>query len=435
MSGIVAIIGRPNVGKSTLFNRLIAAREAIVDDSSGVTRDRHYGISEWNGVKFTVIDTGGYVPESEDLFEKAIREQVHIAMDEADMLLFVVDAMVGVVTLDMEFANIVRRSKKPVILVVNKADNFERSDLVYEFYELALGEVYPISAMNGSGTGDLMDHLVDNLPTNRPEPAVADVPKFAIVGRPNVGKSSLVNALLGKTQNIVTSVSGTTRDSIYTRYTAFGLDLYLIDTAGLRKKAKVHENIEFYATLRSIRAIEECDVAILLIDATLGIDQQDLNILHNITANSKGLVILVNKWDLVPKETNTARDLERLILERIAPLSNVPIIFGSALERQRILKALETAVEVYHEKDKKIPTSELNEVMQAAWNAHRPAAVRGKLIRIKYVTQIPAGSPTFLFFTNHPKLIQESYKRYLENKLRESFGFKGVTINVFFRQK
>ncbi|MFM2375381.1 MAG: hypothetical protein RLZZ165_478 [Bacteroidota bacterium] len=435
MSGIVAIIGRPNVGKSTLFNRLIAAREAIVDDSSGVTRDRHYGISEWNGVKFTVIDTGGYVPESEDLFEKAIREQVHIAMDEADMLLFVVDAMVGVVTLDMEFANIVRRSKKPVILVVNKADNFERSDLVYEFYELALGEVYPISAMNGSGTGDLLDHLVDNLPTNRPEPAVADVPKFAIVGRPNVGKSSLVNALLGKTQNIVTPVSGTTRDSIYTRYTAFGLDLYLIDTAGLRKKAKVHENIEFYATLRSIRAIEECDVAILLIDATLGIDQQDLNILHNITANSKGIVILVNKWDLVPKETNTARDLEKVILERIAPLSNVPIIFGSALERQRILKALETAVEVYHEKDKKIPTSELNDVMQAAWNAHRPAAVRGKLIRIKYVTQIPAGSPTFLFFTNHPKLIQESYKRYLENKLRDSFGFKGVPINVFFRQK
>lgn len=435
MSGIVAIIGRPNVGKSTLFNRLIAAREAIVDDVSGVTRDRHYGISEWNGIKFTVIDTGGYVPESEDLFEKAIREQVHIAMEEADVLLFVVDALVGVATLDMEFANIVRRSKKPVVLVANKADNFERSDLVYEFYELALGEVFSISALNGSGTGDLLDHIVSSLPQDKPEPTVADVPKFAIVGRPNVGKSSLVNALLGKEQNIVTPISGTTRDSIYTRYTAFGLDLYLIDTAGLRRKAKVHENIEFYSTLRSIKAIEECDVAILLIDATLGMEAQDLHILGNITTNGKGLVILVNKWDLVPKETNTARDFEKVILERIAPLSNVPIVFGSALEKQRILKALELAVEVYHEKEKKIPTSDLNEVMQAAWNAHRPAAVRGKIIRIKYVTQIPASIPTFLFFSNHPKLIQESYKRYLENQLRDHFGFKGVPLNIFFRQK
>jgi GTPase len=435
MSGIVAIIGRPNVGKSTLFNRLIAAREAIVDDISGVTRDRHYGISEWNGVRFTVIDTGGYVPESEDIFEKAIREQVHIAMEEADVLLFVVDAMVGVAGLDTEFANIVRRSKKPVILVANKADNFDRSDLVYEFYELALGEVFAISALNGQGTGDLLDCIVNNLPEDKPEPVVADVPKFAFVGRPNVGKSSLVNALLGKDQNIVTPISGTTRDSIYTRFTAFGLDLYMIDTAGLRRKAKVHENIEFYSTLRSIKAIEECDVAILLIDATQGMDAQDLTILHNITSNSKGVVILVNKWDLVEKETNTSKEYEKLIRERIAPMSNVPIVFGSALEKQRILKTLEVAVEVYHEKEKKIPTSELNEVMQAAWNNHRPAAVRGKLIRIKYVTQIPASIPTFLFFTNHPKLIQESYKRYLENQLRESFGFKGTPINIFFRQK
>lgn len=435
MSGIVAIIGRPNVGKSTLFNRLIAAREAIVDDVSGVTRDRHYGISEWNGVRFTVIDTGGYVPESEDVFEKAIREQVHIAMEEADVLLFVVDALVGVVSLDQEFANIVRRSKKPVFLVANKADNFDRADLVYEFYELALGEVYSISALNGTGTGDLLDTIVEALPEDKPEPTVADVPKFAIVGRPNVGKSSLVNALLGKDQNIVTPISGTTRDSIYTRYTAFGLDLYLIDTAGLRRKAKVHENIEFYSTLRSIKAIEECDVAILLLDATLGIDAQDLTILSNITSNQKGVVILVNKWDLMEKETNTARDMEKVILERIAPLSNVPIIFGSALEKQRILKALEVAVEVYHEKQKKISTSELNEVMQAAWNAHRPAAIRGKIIRIKYVTQVPASVPTFLFFCNHPKLIQESYKRYLENQLRDHFGFKGSPVNIFFRQK
>lgn len=435
MSGIVAIIGRPNVGKSTLFNRLIAAREAIVDDVSGVTRDRHYGISEWNGVRFTVIDTGGYVPESEDVFEKAIREQVHIAMEEADVLLFVVDALVGVVALDIEFANIVRRSKKPVFLVANKADNFDRADLVYEFYELALGEVYSISALNGTGTGDLLDTIVEALPEDKPEPTMADVPKFAIVGRPNVGKSSLVNALLGKDQNIVTPISGTTRDSIYTRYTAFGLDLYLIDTAGLRKKAKVHENIEFYSTLRSIKAIEECDVAILLLDATQGIDAQDLSILHNITTNQKGVVILVNKWDLMEKETNTARDMEKVILERIAPLSNVPIVFGSALEKQRILKSLEVAVEVFHEKQKKIATSDLNEVMQAAWNAHRPAAIRGKIIRIKYVTQVPASIPTFLFFCNHPKLIQESYKRYLENQLRDHFGFKGSPMNIFFRQK
>jgi GTP-binding protein len=419
-----------------LFNRLIQARKAIVDDESGVTRDRHYGISEWNGVRFTVIDTGGYVPSSEDIFEKAIREQVHIAMEEADVLLFMVDATVGIVALDEEFAHIVRQSKKPVLLVANKADNYERSELVYEFYELALGEVFPISAINGSGTGDLLDRIIENLPEEKPEPQLADVPKFAIVGRPNVGKSSLVNALLGKDQNIVTPISGTTRDSIYTRYTAFGLDLYLVDTAGLRKKAKVNENIEFYSTLRSIKAIEECDVAILLIDATQGIEAQDLHILSNVTTNSKGLVIFVNKWDILPdKETNTARDYEAKIMERIAPLSNVPVIFGSAQEKQRILKVLETAVEVYHEKEKRISTSDLNELMQEAWNAHRPAAVRGKLIRIKYVTQIPASIPTFLFFSNHPKLIQESYKRYLENKLRDAFGFKGVPINIFFRQK
>jgi GTP-binding protein len=435
MSGIVAIIGRPNVGKSTLFNRLIMARKAIVDDQSGVTRDRHYGVCEWNGIKFTVIDTGGYVPDSKDIFEKSIRDQVHIAMEEADMLLFMVDSSVGVQTLDEEFASIVRRSKKPVYLIANKADNFDRSDLVYEFYELSLGEVFAISSLNGSGTGDLLDRIVEGLPQDKPEPTVADVPKFDIVGRPNVGKSSLVNALLGKEQNIVTPISGTTRDSIYTRYTAFGLDLYLVDTAGLRRKAKVHENIEFYSTLRSIKAIEECDVAILLIDATLGMEAQDLSILSNINANGKGLVILVNKWDLVPKETNTARDFEAVINERIAPMSNVPIIFGSALEKQRILKALEEAVEVYHEKEKKVSTSELNEVMQTAWNTHRPAAVRGKIIRIKYVTQIPANIPTFLFFCNHPKLIQENYKRYLENQLRAAFSFKGVPMNIFFRQK
>lgn len=435
MSGIVAIVGRPNVGKSTLFNRLIEQRKAIVDDQSGVTRDRHYGSALWTGHNFTVIDTGGYVPHSEDVFESAIREQVHIAMEEADVLLFMVDVSTGLTPLDREFANVIRQSKKPVFLVCNKADNHALSDLIYEFYELGVGDPYPLSSINGSGTGEVLDAVVAALPKEKEEAPEPNIPKFAFVGRPNVGKSSLVNALLGKDQNIVTPISGTTRDSIYTRYEAFGKDLYMIDTAGLRKKTKVNENVEFYSTLRSIRAIEECDVALLMIDATTGVEAQDLNILHTIETNGKGLVILVNKWDLLEKETNTARDYERVINERIAPLSGVPIVFISVLEKQRILKGLETALMVYEEKEKKIATSTLNEVMQAAWAAHRPAAVRGKFIRIKYVTQIPASIPTFLFFTNHPKLIQENYKRYLENKIREEFGFAGVPINVFFRKK
>lgn len=435
MSGIVAIVGRPNVGKSTLFNRLIEERKAIVDDQSGVTRDRHYGSALWTGHTFTLIDTGGYVPESEDVFESAIREQVHIAMEEADVLLFMVDVTSGITPLDREFAHVARQSKKPVLLVANKADNHSLADLIYEFYELGLGDPYPISSINGSGTGELLDAVVEGLPEEETVAPDENIPKFAIVGRPNVGKSSLVNALLGKDQNIVTPISGTTRDSIFTRWEAFGHDLYLIDTAGLRKKTKVRENVEFYSTLRSIRAIEECDVALLMLDATLGIEAQDLNILHTIVSNHKGLVILVNKWDLMEKETNTARDFEAHIMERIAPLSGVPVVFISVKDKQRILKSLEVAVQVYEEKEKKISTSRLNEVMQAAWAAHRPAAVRGKFIRIKYVTQIPASVPTFLFFTNHPKLIQESYKRYLENRLREEFGFHGVPINVFFRKK
>ncbi|HHG84306.1 MAG TPA: ribosome biogenesis GTPase Der [Bacteroidetes bacterium] len=435
MSGIIAIIGRPNVGKSTLFNRLISERKAIVDNQSGVTRDRHYGVSEWNGVTFSVIDTGGYVPDSEDTFEVAIREQVHIAMEEADLLLFMVDVVAGIMPLDEAFAGIVRHSNKPVFLVANKADNTERLHMSYEFYELSMGTVFPISSTNGAGTGDLLDEVVKSLPEEKSEPLEVSIPKFAIVGRPNAGKSSLVNALLGTEQNIVTPISGTTRDSIYTRYRAFDKDLYLIDTAGLRRKAKVRENIEFYSTLRAIRAIEECDVAILMVDATMGMEAQDLNILSTITTNSKGLVIVVNKWDLMEKETNTARDYEAMIAERIAPLSGVPVIFGSATEKQRILKVLEEAIEVYSEKNKKISTSVLNEVMQEVWARHRPAAQRGKFIRIKYVTQIPASVPTFLFFVNHPKLIQENYKRYLENQIRERFGFKGVPLNIFFRDK
>jgi len=435
MSGIVAIVGRPNVGKSTLFNRLVEERKAIVDDQSGVTRDRHYGEARWTGHHFNVIDTGGYVPASDDVFEAAIREQVHIAMEESEALLFVVDVETGLTPLDRDFANIVRRSKKPVFLVANKADNFDRETGAYEFYELGLGEIYPISAINGTGTGELLDALVAALPHGKDEIEREDIPHFAFVGRPNVGKSSLVNSLLGKEQNIVTDVSGTTRDTIYTRFDAFGMEVNLVDTAGLRKKAKVKENVEFYSTIRSIRAIEECDVALLMIDATLGLESQDLNILNYIVKNSKGLVLLVNKWDLIEKETNTARDYERVLKERLQPMSEVPVVFVSALTKQRILKALEVAVAVYHEKKKKIPTSQLNEVMQEAWAAHRPAAVRGKFIRIKYVTQIPASIPTFLFFTNHPKLIQESYKRYLENKLRDAFGFRGVPINIFFRNK
>ncbi len=438
MRGIVAIVGRPNVGKSTLFNRLIEDRKAIVDDQSGVTRDRHYGTSHWIGSDFIVIDTGGYVHGSEDMFEAAIREQVHIAIEEADVILFMVDVLTGVMPLDREFANVVRKSKKPVFLVANKADNYERDQLIYEFYELGMGDPYPVSSVNGSGTGELLDVVIASFPTDPIKGPEDGLPKFAFVGRPNVGKSSLVNALLGHDRNIVTPISGTTRDSIYTRYSGFGIDSYLIDTAGLRKKARVREsseNVEFYSTLRSIRAIEECDVAFLMLDASQGLESQDLNILHTIVTNGKGLVILVNKWDLMEKKTNTARDFEAVINEKIAPLSGIPIVFISAMDKQRILKAMQVGVEVYHEKNKRVPTSQLNEVMQAAWQAHRPAAIRGKFIRIKYVTQIPAKIPTFLFFTNHPKLIQENYKRYLENQLRANFGFRGVPINIFFRDK
>jgi GTP-binding protein len=434
MSGIVAIVGRPNVGKSTLFNRLVEERKAIVDDQSGVTRDRHYGLAEWQGTRFAVVDTGGYVPDSEDVFEKAIREQVHIAMEEADVLLFLTDIDLGVMPLDREVAELLRRSQKPVILVANKADNFTDITNSYEFYELNLGEPMPISAANGAGTGELLDAIAKALP-DKPVPEYPDLPKFAFVGRPNVGKSSLVNALLGREQNIVTPIAGTTRDSILTRLTSFNLDCLLVDTAGLRRKARVKENIEFYSVLRTLRAIEECDVAMLVLDATQSIDAQDLAVLHLIEKHKKGVVIVVNKWDLVEKETNTARDFERAIQERIAPFVYVPIVFTSAITKQRVLKCMETAEQVFQERKKTIPTHLLNDYMLADVAAYHPPAVRGKIIRIKYVTQVPAAIPTFLFFTSHPKLIKDSYKRYLENKLREHFGFVGVPINVFFRDK
>ncbi len=432
---IVAIVGRPNVGKSTLFNRLIEEQKAIVDDQSGVTRDRNYGEVLWNGTSFTVIDTGGYVPESDDIFEKAIREQVHIAMEEADVLIFLVDARQGITPLDEAFANIVRKSPKEVILAANKIDSTEHQHNIYDFYSMGLTNILPVSAMTGSGTGELLDLVVKHLPAEQANIEEEEILKLAIVGRPNVGKSSFVNALLGKDLHIVTPIAGTTRDSAHTRFSAFQRDIILIDTAGLRKKSKIKENIEFYATLRTVRSIEECDVALLLIDASLGLEGQDLTIFSMILQQKKGVVIVVNKWDLIEKDTSTTNTFEQKIKDRIAPFNDVPIVFTSTLSRQRLLKTLDKAQEVFESKQRKIPTSELNEVMLNAISQHHPPAVRGNLIRIKYVTQIPANTPTFLFFTNYPKLVQESYKRYLENQLRKHFKFTGVPINLFFRKK
>lgn len=433
MGNIVAIIGRPNVGKSTLFNRLVGERQSIVDDFSGVTRDRLYGSTFWNGKTFTVVDTGGFVPESEDVFESAVRSQVRIAIDEAAVLIFMVDVATGITDLDEAMAQMLRRSDKPVFLVVNKVDNAQRMLEANEFWSLGLEDVFFISSMTGSGTGELLDAIAEHVQDEPPR--TDDLPRLAIVGQPNVGKSSLTNALLGEERNIVTEIAGTTRDAIHTRYNKFGKDFWLIDTAGIRKKAKVHEDLEFYSVMRAIKALEEADVCILMIDAQTGIEAQDMSIFRLAQRRHKGIVILVNKWDLVEKSTNTARDVEKEIKERIAPFNDVPIIFVSALEKQRIFQSIEAALEVFENRQRKIKTSELNDFLQEATERYPPPAHRGHLIKIKYATQLTAGHPAFAFFCNHPKHVQENYKNYLENQLRKKFVFSGTPISIFFRQK
>lgn len=435
MSNIVAIVGRPNVGKSTFFNRLVEKREAIMDDMPGVTRDRHYGYAQWTGKFFTVIDTGGYVTGSEDKFETQIRHQVEMAIEEAVAIIFMVDCRDGLTGFDKDFANIVRKSKKPVFVAANKSDTPDKSILASEFYALKLGEVYPISAENGSGTGELLDDLVKIFPEPGDEDPYKGIPKIAILGRPNVGKSSLLNVLLGQERSIVTDEAGTTRDAIHSRYRMFGKDFILIDTAGIRKKSKVHEDIEFYSVLRSLRALEDCDVCIVVIDAERGLESQDVSIIALAQKQGKGIVVMVNKWDLVEKTSKTADTLRKEMMESLAPISYVPIIFASALNKQRIFQVVEKAVEVYQNKIKKVPTSQLNDALLPEIIHYPPPAIKGKHIQIKYITQVNAATPTFAFFCNLPQYIQESYQRFLENKLRDSFDFTGVPVRLFFRKK
>ncbi|MCE2711532.1 MAG: ribosome biogenesis GTPase Der [Cryomorphaceae bacterium] len=436
MSNIVAIVGRPNVGKSTLFNRLTESRNAIVKEVSGVTRDRLYGKGEWNGIQFSVIDTGGYVKGSEDIFEEEIRKQVEIAIQEATVIIFMVDVTTGIIDLDETVAAILRRSKKPVLIAANKVDNTDRVGLSSEFYQFGLGDVFDLSATNGSGTGDLLDEIVKHFDKEDDSVNEKDeLPRIAIVGRPNVGKSSLVNALTGEERNIVTNISGTTRDSINTRYKAYGFDFMLIDTAGIRKKAKVTEDIEYYSVLRSVRTIENSDVCIFMIDAEEGLQKQDLHIFYIIEKNSKGVVVLVNKWDLVEKDQNTMLKFEENIRKQLAPFNDVPIIFTSTITKQRIHKALEATMMVHENRTKKILTSKLNEVMLEIIQATPPPAMKGKYIRIKYVQQLPTHAPSFAIFCNLPQYIPDSYKRFLENRLREKFDFCGVPIKIFFRKK
>ncbi len=437
MSNIVAIVGRPNVGKSTLFNRLTQTRQAIVNEEAGTTRDRQYGKAEWLGTEFSVIDTGGWVVNSDDVFEEEINKQVQIAIEEADVILFVVDVMNGLTDLDLFVANILRRTSKPVVVVANKADNFELHHQAAEFYSLGLDEPYCISAANGSGTGDLLDLVISKFSDKQAEIVEKEIPRIAIVGRPNAGKSSLVNAFVGEERNIVTDIAGTTRDSIHTEYDKFGLNFYLIDTAGIRKKGKVNEDLEYYSVIRAIRAIENADVCILMLDATRGIEAQDMNIFSLIQKNRKGLVIVVNKWDLVEnKDQKVIKTFENAIHERIAPFTDVPIIFASALTKQRILKILETAKEVYDVRKTKISTHQLNEILLPIIENTPPPTNKGKVVKIKYITQLPnTAVPSFVFFCNLPQWVKEPYKRFLENQIRKHWNLKGTPVNIFMREK
>lgn len=436
MSNIVAIVGRPNVGKSTFFNRMIGERKAIIDDLSGVTRDRIYGFSDWNGKNFTIVDTGGFVKNSDDVFEAAIRSQVTLAIDEAEAIVFLVDVTTGVTDLDEEVARMLRKTKKPVFLAVNKVDNSQRHLQANEFWSLGFENTYFISAITGGGTGELLDGVAELLPEEPEANMASDIPRIAIVGQPNVGKSSLTNALLGEERNIVTDIPGTTRDAIHTRYTKFDKDFYLIDTAGLRKKAKVHEDLEYYSVIRAVKAMDDTDVCILMINAVDGLEAQDLAILGLIQRRKKGVVILVNKWDLVQnKETNTARDFELELKRKIAPFNDIPILFTSVPEKQRIFQAVDAAMEVWHNRQQKITTSKLNEIMGTIIERKPPPAVKGRIISIKYITQLPLFYPAFAFFCNHPKLVPASYKNFLENQMRERFNFSGVPISIYFREK
>lgn len=434
MGNIVAIVGRPNVGKSTFFNRLIQRREAIVDSVSGVTRDRHYGKSDWNGKRFSVIDTGGYVKGSDDVFEAEIDKQVELAIDEADAIIFMVDVEAGITPMDEEVATLLRKVDKPVLLAVNKVDNNKRRENAVEFYALGLGEYFPIASTNGSGTGDLLDALIEALPETESEDE-SELPRFAVVGRPNAGKSSFINALIGEDRYIVTDVAGTTRDSIDTKYNRFGFEFNLVDTAGIRRKSKVKEDLEFYSVMRSVRAIENCDVCLLVLDATRGFDGQVQNIFWLAQRNRKGIVILVNKWDLLEKETNTMKEYEAAIRREMEPFTDVPIVFMSVLNKQRIYKAIETAVKVYENRNRKIKTRELNDIMLPIIEQNPPPAYKGKYVKIKFCTQLPTPQPQFAFFCNLPQYVRDPYKRFIENKLRKEFDFSGVPLTVYFRKK
>jgi GTP-binding protein len=429
----VAIVGRPNVGKSTLYNRLIGERKAIIDNVSGVTRDRQYGPSYWNGKNFTVVDTGGFVKHSQDIFESAIRTQVKIAIEEAAAIIFMVDVTTGITDLDDEVADMLRRTDKPVFLAINKVDNSNRLLEANEFYALGFENVFFLSSITGSGTGEILDAVVEHI--FEEEPPTDEIPRFAIVGQPNAGKSSLTNAFLGEDRNIVTEIAGTTRDAIHSHYKKFGKEFILIDTAGIRKKGKVHEDLEFYSVMRAIKAMEDCDVCILLVDAILGMESQDVNIFALAQKRQKGIVILINKWDLIDKETNTSRDLEKEIRERIAPFTDVPILFISATEKVRIFQGLEAALTVYENRTRKIKTSELNDTLLPIIENMPPPAHRGKYIKIKYITQLPTRNPSFVFFCNHPTHIKDSYRNFLENQMRKHFQFTGVPIHILFRQK